>query len=51
MAEEFKDEDSSMQQCKSCGRSFNYEPYTRHIKICKRVFVNKRKEFDSMKDR
>lgn len=37
--------------CPSCGRSFAVEPYNKHIKICKKVFFQKRKTFDSSKMR
>ena len=33
--------------CPDCGRSFVQESYQKHVKICKKVFVNKRKQFDS----
>lgn len=36
-------------QCPSCGRTFNALPYSRHVKICKKVFVQKRREFDVQK--
>lgn len=38
-------------QCPDCGRKFNPSPYERHIKICAKVFVEKRKAFDSKKMR
>jgi len=37
--------------CPDCGRSFNRESLTRHIKICKKVFVQKRKQFNSAQAR
>ena len=46
--EAFEDEGSSNQmQCKSCRRTFNEKPYSIHIKICKKIFVNKRKEYNA----
>ena len=33
-----------MRQCRSCGRSFNEQALARHQNICKKVFVEKRKE-------
>jgi len=33
--------------CNSCGRSFNEKALSRHAKVCKKVFVEKRKEFNS----
>lgn len=38
-------------QCGSCGRSFNQEALAKHSKICKKVFVAKRKEFNSQQTR
>ena len=38
---------SDLRECPTCGRSFNDEAYPKHVKICKKVFVNKRKEFNS----
>lgn len=40
-----------MMQCPDCGRKFNEVAYERHVKICKKVFIDKRKEFDSHKHR
>lgn len=34
-------------ECPTCGRKFNPAPYEKHIKICAKVFVQKRKAFDS----
>ena len=38
-------------ECPDCGRHFLPEPFSRHIKICKKVFASKRKVFDSSKKR
>lgn len=38
-------------ECPDCGRHFAPEPFNRHVKICKKVFLNKRKIFDSSKQR
>ena len=37
--------------CKECGRSVVKESLQRHQKICKKIFINKRKEFNSAKQR
>ena len=37
--------------CPDCGRTFNEIAYSKHSKICKKVFVQKRKVFDSSKAR
>ena len=38
-------------ECSDCGRKFNPGPYQRHIKICAKVFLQKRKVFDVAKQR
>merc|ERR1719436_2357424 len=37
--------------CPDCGREFNRSALDRHMKICKKVFVQKRKKFDSAASR
>ena len=44
-------QDSNMMQCPTCGRTFNEVAFSKHIKICKKVFVNKRKEFNAQAHR
>ena len=38
-------------QCPDCGRSFNEDAFGKHAKICQKVFMSKRKAFDSKKSR
>lgn len=38
-------------ECPDCGRKFNPIPYEKHVKICAKVFQQKRKAFDSAKMR
>lgn len=38
-------------QCPTCSRRFNPAPFEKHVKICEKVFVEKRKAFDSSKMR
>ena len=38
-------------ECPTCGRKFASEALQKHKKICKKVFVNKRKVFDIKKIR
>mmetsp|Transcript_117582 Transcript_117582/g.332646 ORF Transcript_117582/g.332646 Transcript_117582/m.332646 type:complete len:327 (+) Transcript_117582:230-1210(+) len=38
-------------QCEDCGRSFAEAALERHQKICKKVFMQKRKKFDSAANR
>jgi ribosomal protein L37AE/L43A len=48
------DEDSSntaLYECGDCGRKFNANAYEKHTKICKKIFVNSRKQFDMTKQR
>jgi len=44
---EYQDEHQILRECRSCGRSFNDQALAKHQKICKKVFIQKRKEFDS----
>lgn len=41
----------NLEECKDCGRKFNEKTITRHEKICKKVFGQKRKVFNSAKQR
>lgn len=34
-------------ECNTCGRKFNESAYEKHSRICVKVFVNKRKAFNS----
>lgn len=43
--------DGNTMECPDCGRHFLPEPFSRHVKICKKVFASKRKVFDSSKKR
>jgi uncharacterized C2H2 Zn-finger protein len=38
-------------ECPDCGRKFNENAYPKHVKICAKVFMQKRKKFDSKKMR
>jgi zinc-finger of a C2HC-type len=38
-------------ECPDCGRRFNQDSLAKHAKICAKVFMNKRKPFDSKKQR
>lgn len=40
-----------LNQCTQCGRKFNDIAYEKHVKICSKVFLTKRKPFDSAKHR
>lgn len=41
----------NLSQCPHCGRTFNEVAYDKHVKICKKVFLEKRKVYDSAKHR
>ena len=43
--------DQPQLECPDCHRKFNPVPYEKHIKICAKVFLQKRKTFDSQKMR
>ena len=34
-------------ECSTCGRKFNQQALMKHQKVCKKVFVQKRKVFDT----
>lgn len=38
-------------ECPDCGRKFNRIPYEKHVKVCAKIFIQKRKVFDSKKMR
>ncbi|CDW90041.1 UNKNOWN [Stylonychia lemnae] len=40
-----------LQECSGCGRSFNEVAYAKHSKVCKKVFQQKRKVFNSQAHR
>lgn len=43
---EFAEEPIRLTQCRDCGRKFKEDALAKHMKICKKVFVQKRKPFD-----
>lgn len=44
-------DDNSLSPCPDCGKMFAQLPLSKHVKICKKVFMKKRKPFDSKKAR
>eukprot|EP00341_Mesodinium_pulex_P000559 CAMPEP_0116953860 /NCGR_PEP_ID=MMETSP0467-20121206/41552_1 /TAXON_ID=283647 /ORGANISM="Mesodinium pulex, Strain SPMC105" /LENGTH=311 /DNA_ID=CAMNT_0004639349 /DNA_START=1064 /DNA_END=1996 /DNA_ORIENTATION=+ len=56
-AHEHADQDNTYQteeervQCPDCSRRFNSEAFEKHSRICKKVFMEKRKKFDSKNQR
>lgn len=42
---------TSLQECPDCGRKFNSDAFEKHSRVCKKVFVSKRKVFDSKEQR
>lgn len=51
MYAEDDDDDGPMIPCQDCGRTFKAKVLARHSRICKKVFVQKRKAFDSAANR
>eukprot|EP00483_Globobulimina_turgida_P010202 UN10221 len=48
----FVDSDSVQRiECRQCGRKFGHSALQRHIKICKKVFGQKRKQFNMKQQR
>ena len=45
------DENSATSPCPHCGRSFNQNAFSKHVKICEKVFLKKRKAFNTQKQR
>lgn len=43
--------DQPQMECPDCHRKFNPIPFAKHVKICAKVFLQKRKTFDSQKMR
>ena len=41
-----EDDNGEKQECPDCGRQFKEKAYAKHIKICKKVFMKKRKPMD-----
>eukprot|EP01039_Chlorochromonas_danica_P008185 gene8185-9029_t len=50
-ADEGQAMDGELQQCPHCERKFNPIAFSKHVKICEKVFLKKRKVFDSTKMR
>ena len=38
---------SELTKCPTCGRKFNPTAYEKHVKICEKVFMKKRKAFNA----
>ena len=36
-----------LRECEVCGRKFNIKSYQKHVKVCEKVFFQKRKPFKS----
>lgn len=49
--EEEDADDGNRVECRDCGRKFNPDRIAKHSKICKKVFIAKRKTFDMKKKR
>jgi hypothetical protein len=44
-------EEEERVECPTCGRRFKEQALPKHAKVCKKVFVNKRKAFDTKQQR
>ena len=44
-------DDTQLFACGDCGRKFNATALEKHAKVCKKVFINSRKQFDMSKQR
>jgi hypothetical protein len=44
-------ENTELFACGDCGRKFNATALEKHTKVCKKVFINSRKQFDMSKQR
>lgn len=40
-----------LNECPTCSRKFNPDAFGKHVKVCEKVFIKKRKEFDSASKR
>ena len=50
--DEYEEQDDSERiECQTCGRKFNSQALVKHQKGCKKVFVEKRKVFDTKQQR
>ena len=50
-ANQMPEENSPTSPCPHCRRSFNSQALTKHVKICEKVFLKKRKAFNTQKQR
>ncbi|KAF4740306.1 zinc finger, C2HC-type containing [Perkinsus olseni] len=48
---EYPEEQIRMIRCHQCGRSFNEESLEKHERVCRKVFKEKRREFDTVANR
>jgi uncharacterized C2H2 Zn-finger protein len=44
-------EDEELMTCPDCNRNFKASSFEKHVKVCKKVFMNKRKAFNSAAQR
>lgn len=43
------EEGDDRQECDHCGRRFNEEAFNKHIIVCDKVFIKRRREFNAQK--
>ena len=49
--QEMEQDDGTRVECRSCGRKFKPEAVEKHEKICQKVFIQKRKAFNTKDQR
>jgi hypothetical protein len=49
--DQMPEEESPTSPCPHCGRNFNPNALSKHVKICEKVFMKKRKAFNTQKQR
>jgi len=45
------EEGDDRKECGSCGRRFSEEAFPKHVTVCEKVFMKKRKEFSAQDQR
>jgi len=47
----YQKEAIELYECEDCNRKFNEKAFEKHVKVCKKVFMEKRKAYDSKMNR
>ena len=43
----YAEDEVELLECEICERKFNSGAYKKHVKVCEKVFVKKRKQFNA----